>query len=113
MNTRTEGLLKAARYFVALVCIILVGCIVPADLSQIEIGMSKADVIKILGKPQDYKAQGGRSYLIYHAQGTNPTISTVWSRYIRPVDGKVESFGAVGDFDSTKDPTLNLNIKNR
>jgi len=29
------------------------------------------------------------------------------------VEGKVESFGSMGDFDSTKDPTLNINIKSR
>jgi len=120
MNTRTEGLLKAARYFLLFACIILVGCafrIEPADMSQIEVGMSKADVIKILGTPHDYKGKGNTLYLIYNAifgvYGEREKVVSSRSRYVKLTDGKVESFGAVGDFDSTKDPTLNLNIKNR
>ena len=120
MNTSSQYLIKASRCFVVLVCILLVGCafkIEPADMSQIEVGMTKADVIKILGTPQDYKGKGNTLYLIYHAvfgvYGEREKVVSSRSRYVKLKDGKVESFGAVGDFDSTKDPTLNLNIKNR
>lgn len=118
MNTRSQGLLKAARYFVALATILLAGCVIPVDLSKVELGMTKDEVIRVLGTPYDYKAKGNVTFLMYMATGASTGAYNQYyvertTRYVKLVDGKVESFGAIGDFDSTKDPTLNLNIKNR
>ena len=33
--------------------------------------------------------------------------------YVRLKEGKVDSYGRVGDFDSTKDPTINVNVNNK
>jgi hypothetical protein len=78
--------------------------------------MSKAEVVSILGEPFTQKAQGGVTYLIY--RDYNHPLASSNSNYnpqhfVRIINGKVESFGDNGDFDSTKDPTLNLNIRNR
>jgi len=114
MNTSSQYLIKASRCFVVLACLLLVGCLAPVDMSKVELGMTKDEVIRVLGTPYDYKAQGSTTYLIYKASGTyTPSYVEYYARYVKLVDGKVESFGRIGDFDSTKDPTLNLNIKNR
>jgi hypothetical protein len=81
------------------------------DFSKIEIGMTKKQVISLLGEPEEVKAQLNISYAIYWDCVTSGF--TVKKYFVRFIDGKVESFGDVGDFDSTKDPTLNINIKNK
>jgi hypothetical protein len=96
----------------ALVTASLSACrVVPPDLSGIEVGMSKSDVIKTMGKPNDFKGIGRSVYFIYHAEGEDLGLITWNSRYIKITDGKVESYGRWGDFDTTKDPTLNVNVK--
>jgi len=114
MNTRSQYLTKASRCFVVLACLLLVGCLTPVDMSKVELGMTKEEVIGVLGTPYDYKAKGNTIYLMFKPKlALAPSEVRNHARFVRLVDGKVESFGAVGDFDSTKDPTLNLNIKNR
>ena len=79
------------------------------DFAKIDVGMTKAQVIAVLGDPEENKAQSGTSYIIYR----DHSGFTVDKYFVRFVEGKVESFGSMGDFDSTKDPTLNINIKSR
>jgi hypothetical protein len=82
--------------------------------------MSKAEVIQVLGQPQSTRASGGVEYLIYSlSEGVSKPGTTLFpvsiegQYFVQLVGGRVESYGRVGDFDSTKDPTLNLNIKNK
>ena len=128
MNARTQGLLKAASYFVVLVLVAVVtavaGCSsgsgtssrgwgkTKPDFTKVDIGMTKAEVINVLGQPDEIKAQAGVNYIIY-LDCVTCGLGGADKYFVRFIDGKVESFGQVGDFDSTKDPTLNLNIKNR
>jgi hypothetical protein len=81
------------------------------DFAKIDVGMTKTQVIALLGDPEENKAQSGVSYIVYWDSVTSGF--TVDKYFVRFVDGKVESFGSMGDFDSTKDPTLNINIKSR
>lgn len=72
-------------------------------LGLLSVGMTKAEALKIMGHtPDRFSAKGDTEYLIYK-QGFQ-------EYYIRLIQGKVESYGKVGDFDTAKDPTLNLNI---
>ena len=81
------------------------------DFAKIDVGMTKAQVIAVLGDPEENKAQSGVSYIVYWDTVTSGF--TVDKYFVRFMEGKVESFGSMGDFDSTKDPTLNINIKSR
>jgi len=55
--------------------------------------------------PDRVAAKGNTEYLIYSYRNDE--------YFIRLIDGKVEAYGRQGDFDSTKDPTMNLIIKQK
>jgi len=79
--------------------------------------MTKDEVVKIMGTPSSIAASGQIQILKYEVSSmfsSRAMWSSDWTPYyVRLVDGRVESFGRLGDFDSTKDPTLNVNIKNK
>lgn len=88
----------------------------PKKMNHLNIGMTKQEVISVLGSPDSTAAPGnGVEFLRYTLDPWNgfwdPSATEAY--FVRLVDGRVDSYGRVGDFDSTKDPTLNLNIKNR
>jgi len=86
-------------------------------LNYLSVGMTKAEVMQVMGSPDSVSANGGAEYLAYTLRTETSLTRNTWgyqSRYfVRLINGRVDSYGQVGDFDSTKDPTLNLNIKNR
>ncbi len=79
--------------------------------------MTKEQVINCLGTPNSISAMDGVQYLRYNLYPTDTHASYGITEvyYVRVVNGKVDSFGQLGDFDSTKVPeiksTVNLNIK--
>ena len=104
------------RWALIALCV-LAGCsapghVRPSKTNRLSIGMAKQDVVSVMGQPMSTAAPGHRvevlRYRLYDA---------VWGDYgeyfVKIVDGKVDSYGKVGDFDSTKDPTLNVNIKKK
>lgn len=96
----------------------LVGCTSSSDaLTELSVGMSKVEVIQLLGKPDSVSAKSGMEYLTYTLRTETSFTRNTWGYqgqyFVRLVNGRVESYGRVGDFDSTKDPTVNLNIRNR
>jgi len=96
-----------------LVCIIIVGCATPTNnLSRISLGMSKVDVVNAMGSPSSVSAKDNVEYLKYNFA---PTIMGVedssrnYDYFVRLINGKVESYGKVGDFDSAKNPAVDIN----
>ena len=70
---------------------LLAGCAPWLPVQNISTGMSKAEVLQQLGKPDDVAGSGHVEYLWY-----NP-VNRFWQRYyVRLVDGKVESYGPLG-----------------
>jgi len=74
------------------------GCAAATKLDDIRIGMSKPEVLTILGKPDSMSAQGNIEYLTYYlvpdSQGfVSGNRSSDQPYLVRIVDGKVESFG--------------------
>jgi len=67
----------------------LVGCLAPVDMSKVELGMTKDEVIRVLGTPNGYNEKGGTTYLYYNAYVEYESL------YVKLVDGKVESFGRI------------------
>lgn len=92
----------------------MLGCVKSANRTNlISVGMTKQKVIEILGAPRSSAAQGSIEYMNYAFFEMYDNSNKPADYFVRILDGKVESFGKRGDFDSTKDPTVNLNIKNR
>ena len=104
------------RILVLLLCLGLGGCATASNLNNVSLGMTKGDVIKTLGNPNSVSAKDNVEYLKYNF---TPVVREVddsshnYDYFVRLVNGKVESYGKVGDFDSAKNPAadINLNVK--
>jgi hypothetical protein len=85
--------------------------------------MTKKEVIAAIGDPASTAAPGnGVEILRYDLSSTFKNLALAryggippesQDYFVKLIDGKVDSYGKVGDFNSTKDPTLNVNIQNR
>ncbi len=100
------------KVFVLLLCLGLVGCATAPNMSVLSLGMTKNEVTRALGKPFSVSAQGNMEYLTYNDRSGIYGDYTI-PYFVRLVNGKVESYGKVGDFDSAKNPAndINLNVK--
>jgi len=112
-----------------IVCLIiltlLIGCnVVPYTahkMNMLELGMTKQQVVSLLGEPISISSKDDTLYLRYYLHEKlvgSPSRDAEYKYYfVRFVGGKVESFGRVGDFDSAKVPetksTLDVNLINK
>jgi len=89
---------------------LLAGCETPhhaPPFERIAAGMTEEQVTERIGKPEKVAVHGQTKYLEYQ------TYFHTWKPgdigyeyyYVRLVNGKVDSYGKKGDFDSTRDPT--------
>lgn len=84
-----------------------VGCTTSSRLNDIRIGMSKSDVIAILGTPDTMSAQANVEYLTYYLVADNG-YGRDQPYMVRLVSGKVESFGRFAQlFDLYNRPVTN------
>ena len=92
----------------AVAVVFMAGCATANKMSAIRIGMTKDDVAKAIGQPNSISAQGNSEYLNYALSETGDDAFRGWTKsyYVRLINGKVESYGRTGDFDSTKTPTV-------
>ena len=109
---------------------LLAGCATAESrkMNQVSLGMTKQQVIEVLGPPLSTSAKSGVEYLNYRfaepgrradalsdAMKGLPRTDPTTPYYVRLIEGRVESYGRLGDFDSTKTPetksTIDLNIK--
>jgi len=107
--------IRAAVFVLAFSLFLSASCATPGssmskpDLSRIAVGMTKADVIARLGNPHQVSQQGQIEYLSYNFDHPfDGRAAIVATYFVRLIDGKVESFGEKGDFDSTKDPAVKV-----
>lgn len=73
---------------------ILVGCSTSAQrLADVSPGMTKAQVIDVLGSPESVSGQGGGEVFIYTL--SNSWNSSVWNEkyYVQFIDGLVVKYG--------------------
>lgn len=98
-----------------LLCAVLIGffvtaCATAGKISGVRLGMTKQEVIAVMGQPASVSAQGRSEYLNYSLSETDDQAFYGITRpyYVRLIDGRVESYGRTGDFDSTKTPTVRL-----
>lgn len=119
---------------------ILAGCVTSGTqtkMNNVSVGMTKGEVIEVMGQPDSVSATEGVEYLIYQLKdGTDGGTAAACAGlgvltlgigymapecrggresdfYVRFTGGRVDSYGKVGDFDSTKTPeaTINVNTK--
>ena len=90
--------------------IMMMGCgTPPPSFDRISVGMTKEQVKAVIGKPDAVATQGKTEYWNYKETWDMGVQLRGWW-FVRFIDGKVESFGQRGDFDSTKDPTQKIII---
>jgi hypothetical protein len=76
----------------ALLGLLVAGCTTTSDkLNNVKIGMTRSQVVALLGEPNSMSAQGNIEYLTYYL--TNDVSGRDQPYSVRMVDGKVESFG--------------------
>ena len=100
--------------FVIALSFLFTGCITSKKsslLNSIEIGMNKQQVVAILGDNYLSSVNGNVTYMKYILK--DDKFGNTSAYYVRLIDGKVQSFGQVGDFNSTKDPTINVNLNKK
>lgn len=69
-----------------------------------------------MGRPDSTSASGDGVELLYYKLSPEggPILHLITEEYVvKMVNGKVVTYGKMRDFDLTKDPTLNLNTKNK
>jgi hypothetical protein len=116
---------------IAIIVVFLFGCatahkinrINVGMLKQINFGMSKQEAINIMGKPVSVSAKEGVEYLNYpllNYQLTTETASDgvvrverIWDGtytpyFVRIIDGKVDSYGKLDDFNSFDYPDMRI-----
>jgi len=108
-----------------LIAVLLAGCATSSQvINKVKLGMTKAEVIEIMGQPKSTRANREAEYLVYKLREgiTKPfttlgPVSIEEEYFVKLVDGRVESYGRVGDFDSTKPfetkHEINLNVKEK
>lgn len=91
--------------------VLLAGCASTKslNLSSISIGMNKQQVITFKGEPFRVAAIDGLEYFIYRGfdkELLKPNGFMVYEAFIRFKDGKVDAYGRLDDFDSTRHKVL-------
>jgi hypothetical protein len=96
------------KLFLSLFCVVaMTGCVVipgkRVSFNDIKIGMPRAEAVAVLGKPHRVSAKGNEEHLYYNESSLYIGIFGVGNSKskrdleVRLVDGKVESFGEVGE----------------
>ena len=103
---------------VAVVMLTLIGCTTVHNsslLNRLSIGMTKQEVISIMGRPTSVAAQSGVEYLRYELYPPPPYWEPARkdTYFVRIVSGTVDSYGRMGDFDSSKDPGMRVILQQR
>lgn len=88
---------------IALLLFTSVGCRTIRLMNGLSVGMSKGEVIEVMGMPDIRGAKGSEEYFKYELARD--------ACFVTFIDGKVYSYGRWGDFSSTKNPALDINLK--
>jgi len=80
-------------------------------INNVSLGMTKTEVIQVMGAPDSTSAKEGIEYLNYILlESPDGIIGYHQAYFVRIIGGKVEAYGRSGDFDSTKAPENKLTI---
>src|SRR5258708_3530141 len=84
---------------IGLTALLAAGCLTPASkINGVSLGMTKEQVLKVMGQPASITADQNAEYLNYGlAEGFTGGAAAVATPYeIKLVNGKVESYGRAG-----------------
>ena len=101
--------MKYLKFIVAM--IFLISCSGTSyKMNDLSIGMTKEDVVLVLGQPVSISAKDGTEYLNYRfSENSDQEFYGLTEPYfVRLINGKVDSYGKLGDFDSTQKPTIKI-----
>ncbi|SRR6266498_5939354 len=98
------------RIFILLIVLVLTSCATSAKrLNSLSVGMSKAEVLRIMGAPESTRATSGTEILVYTLKERTALPGEAIGPFginekyfVKLVDGKVQSYGRIGDSDSIK-----------
>ena len=95
-------------FILMVITVFIVGCATAHKISLVQIGMAKEEVIKVMGRPASKSAKGNTEYLNYSLSETNDHAFYGITKpyFIRLINGRVDSYGRLGDFDSTQKTTI-------
>lgn len=84
---------------IIILCLVLAGCITTAaKMNDLRLGMTKAQVIAVMGTPSSTKAKSGVEILEYYLKPDTHRLG-IWEQYwITLENGKVVQYGKAGDF---------------
>lgn len=109
-QTERKAIIMLNICMVIIVAVLITGCATSSKkLNKLSVGMSKPEVVHILGTPESTRATRGVEFLVYRLRERiakpGEAIAPIGideKYFVKLVDGKVESFGRLGDFDSIK-----------
>ena len=83
-----------------LIALVFAGCLTPASkINAVHLGMTKAEVLAVMGPPSSITADQTAEYLNYSlAEGMRTGYTATQSPYeVKLVNGKVVSYGRAGN----------------
>jgi hypothetical protein len=109
-TTSGGGMARPFTVFIFILSFTIIGCATAGKIGRVKLGMTREEVVSAIGSPASVSAQGRAEYLNYALSETSDQAfyGVTVPYYVRLVDGRVESYGRSGDFDSTKTPTVRL-----
>jgi len=96
-----------------LVAITIAGCATSGKINNIGINMTKQEVVEAMGKPKSTASPGGGVEILRYTLYENSDQAFIGvgpEYYVKLVNGRVDSYGRMGDFGSTQNPTYNINV---
>jgi hypothetical protein len=78
-----------------LAAVMILGCAGAGKMNQVQLGMTKDQVVEVLGKPVSSSAEEDTTFLKYKFFSKGIFLDAY---YVKLKNGKVEAFGNVGDF---------------
>ncbi len=96
----------------------LVACGIPdktaSKTNLLNVGMTKAEVIGVMGQPLGTRAIQNTEILTYRWKPCgigNIMVACDWVEIlVRMVDGRLDAYGTIGDFNLSKNPTSDVNV---
>jgi hypothetical protein len=91
--------MKIKIAIIGLTALLAAGCLTPASkINSVSIGMSKAEVLQIMGTPVSVTADAHAEYLNYAlAEGSTGPAAPLTPYEVKIVDGKVASYSRAGN----------------
>jgi len=81
---------------IGLALMLLMGCAGASKMNSVQLGMTRDQVVSVIGSPSSTSEMGNTQYLKYQ-------LCSDWvftdRYYVRLTDGKVDAYGRVGDFN--------------